>query len=256
MSDNELDEFGTELEDDGQTVPSNRKVRGGEPIADDAGEEKSKTKNFDYVQWTNAGDGVYTYTGQTQATLKSGAYSYFKNQGRLFLQKQELKTDELLEFQDSLSSDLIHEIETFWDSKEVFHKFGFLHKRGYILYGQAGCGKTGILQLVIQKVIAREGLVILVDDPGNLAQITTIIRAIEPTRHLVVIVEDIDAVIRNCGEGGLLSFLDGENQVDDILTIATTNYPERLDKRIISRPRRFDKRIRVLPPEDNTSLKN
>ena len=34
--------------------------------------------------------------------------------------------------------------------------------------------------------------------------------------------------------------LDGENQVENVIYVATTNYPERLDRRFVDRPSRFD----------------
>ena len=52
--------------------------------------------------------------------------------------------------------------------------------------------------------------------------------------------EDIDAIVNRHGETSLLALLDGELQIDNIVTIATTNYPELLDKRITNRPSRFD----------------
>lgn len=42
------------------------------------------------------------------------------------------------------------------------------------------------------------------------------------------------------GEEGYLSLLDGENQVENVIYVATTNYPERLDRRFVDRPSRFD----------------
>ncbi len=38
--------------------------------------------------------------------------------------------------------------------------------------------------------------------------------------------------------------------IDGVLNIATTNYPERLDKRLVSRPRRFDRVLKVDVPSD------
>lgn len=246
---NELEEFGTDIEhDDIRKVSSTPKTMVVENEQTSKVEDKTK---FDYIQWTNVGDGVFTYTGNTQPQLKSGAYTYYKTQGRLFLTKIELQTDELLEFKDSITDNVIEEIEKFWDSKEIFKKYKFLHRRGYIFYGGAGGGKTSTIQLIIKRIIARNGIVLLCSDPDYLSELTKIIRAIEPNRHIVCIFEDIDAIIRGYGDSGLLSFLDGEGQIDDILNIATTNYPERLDPRIISRPRRFDKRVKINPPSES-----
>ena len=42
--------------------------------------------------------------------------------------------------------------------------------------------------------------------------------------------------------------MDGNHQVDKVVNIATTNYPEDLDKRLVSRPRRFDRLIKITSP--------
>ena len=49
----------------------------------------------------------------------------------------------------------------------------------------------------------------------------------------------------------LLNILDGVKQIEDVVYIATTNYPEKLQERITNRPSRFDRRYKVeLPNED------
>jgi len=55
-------------------------------------------------------------------------------------------------------------------------------------------------------------------------------------------------MIDNHGEHHLLGLLDGEHQVDNVVVLATTNYPERLGERIINRPSRFDEVILVDMP--------
>jgi SpoVK/Ycf46/Vps4 family AAA+-type ATPase len=66
------------------------------------------------------------------------------------------------------------------------------------------------------------------------------IRKIEPNRPVIAIFEDLDSLVRRYDENGFLSLLDGESQVNNIVHLATTNYPERLDARFIDRPSRFD----------------
>ncbi len=65
---------------------------------------------------------------------------------------------------------------------------------------------------------------------------------------MVVIWEDIDTIIANYGESQVLSILDGESQVENVVFLATTNYPERLDGRVINRPSRFDKIVKIGMP--------
>ena len=44
---------------------------------------------------------------------------------------------------------------------------------------------------------------------------------------MICIFEDIDAIIQNYGDCVLLQWLDGHHQVDRVINLATTNYPER-----------------------------
>jgi hypothetical protein len=74
----------------------------------------------------------------------------------------------------------------------------------------------------------------------------TRLREVEPDRPVVCI---FDAIIRQCGDSQLLQLLDGNAQINKVVNLASTNYPERLDRRIIARPRRFDRLIKIGPPE-------
>jgi SpoVK/Ycf46/Vps4 family AAA+-type ATPase len=65
-------------------------------------------------------------------------------------------------------------------------------------------------------------------------------RKIEPDRQVLVIIEDIDALIEMYRESDFLNMLDGEAQLQNVVYVATTNYPEKLDKRFKDRPSRFD----------------
>ena len=84
--------------------------------------------------------------------------------------------------------------------------------------------------------------------PGVLTRAMELFRKIEPERPLVCMFEDIDAVIEIHGDSELLQWLDGTHQINKVINIATTNYPERLDRRIVSRPRRFDRIIKIESP--------
>lgn len=122
----------------------------------------------------------------------------------------------------------------------MFRSLGFLWKRGVLLYGPRGSGKTSTLQLIIKEIVNRGGIAVFVKEPKLTASGLEMLRRIEPDRPVVVLVEDIDAIQHNYGEADLLSMLDGDLQIDNVVFIATTNYPEKLDKRLVNRPSRFD----------------
>jgi SpoVK/Ycf46/Vps4 family AAA+-type ATPase len=143
---------------------------------------------------------------------------------------------------------VIAEVQRFWTLKEKFQEYGFSHKRGFMLHGPPGSGKTSTISIIVNDMVKRDGIVILANDPGSLAHMLSAFRQVEPERQLVVIWEDLDSVIDQYGESHVLSILDGECQIENVVFIATTNYPEKLDARIVNRPSRFDKIVKIGMP--------
>jgi chaperone BCS1 len=157
------------------------------------------------------------------------------------LLKQSVTTDNLLELPDDASSKIIAEFDQFWKIGAAFRERGYLHKRGFLLYGPPGSGKTSTVQLLIARLIKdRDGVVLLIESPQTAAQCLSLARKIEPNRPMIAIMEDLDALVQRHGENEYLSLLDGEAQVDSIVFLGTTNYPEFLDRRFVDRPSRFD----------------
>jgi len=110
---------------------------------------------------------------------------------------------------------------------------------------------TSTVQQIIQKVIHDlGGIVLMVQNPGVAVECLKMVRKIEPDRPIITIMEDLDSLVSKYDEAGFLSMLDGEAQVDNILSLATTNYPERLDARFIDRPSRFDVVRKIDYPSD------
>lgn len=77
-----------------------------------------------------------------------------------------------------------------------------------------------------------------------------IIRTIEPSTPIIVIMEDIDNILEysNSVLTKVLNMLDGLKQINKVVYVATTNYPERLQERVSSRPSRFDRRYKISSP--------
>lgn len=194
----------------------------------------------DAKMWAVRGEDYFPCE-QTVPSLPPGQYAigHSENRGLYFIKKK-VCLDNLLVFPDSASDDVLSEIEYFWEQEHAFRKFGFLWKRGILLWGPAGSGKSSILQLLSQKIVDRGGFSVYVDVPSIDARGLEILRRIEPIRPIVVMIEDIDAIVRRHGEAETLALLDGELQIDNVTFVSTTNYPERLDKRLINRPSRFD----------------
>jgi len=246
-ADNNLKDFGTAVNQK-STVSKisdpSEVARGVEPPS--AGEED----NDAFVQWTTNGR-CFAATNKTVPSLPCGVYCIGSTQTGIVFIQEEIVIDDLISFEEGLARNIVNEIETFWSKALLFKKWGFLHRRGFLLYGPPGSGKTIIVHQVMHDIQERNGIVFMCDNPKLLEMGLTIFREIEPNRPVVCVFEDIDAIIRHYGESELLSVLDGESMVDKVLNIATTNYPEELDKRIVARPRRFDRVIKIGMPSYN-----
>lgn len=159
----------------------------------------------------------------------------------VYLDKTIVDIDDIIDLPDSPSAEVIEEIRSFWKMEQKFLDRGFLFKRGVLLWGAPGSGKTTTLQQLISIVVKEyQGIGVFIENPGLASRALQMVRRIEPVRPLVVLIEDIDALVQRYGESEYLALLDGEAQVSNVVYVGTTNYPRRLDRRFVDRPSRFD----------------
>lgn len=206
--------------------------------------------------WSSMKGEEYVAAFPTTPTIPSGLYEIKWNASLQAhtLKKQPMNVDELYELPSAEIKSILEDIECFWERRSTYRDYNFVHKRGILLYGEPGCGKSGIIQLCIKHIIEKKnGLVINIKDEDEVryfSEFITTIKIIEPDRPLIVILEDIDSL---AGEDRysttkLLNILDGIKQIENVVYIATTNYPEKLQERITNRPARFDRRYQVEMP--------
>jgi hypothetical protein len=192
-------------------------------------------------RWAKSDD-LFWPASETCERLEPGFYRFDSIPGvGSCLRKAHISIDDLIRLPDNATTEVLAEFSTFWTLKDRFTARGFLHKRGILLWGAPGSGKTASLMLMAQDIVQHySGIVCQVEHPALAAACLSLIRKIEPDRPIVALIEDLDALVERYGENQFLSLLDGEAQVDRIVFVATTNYPERLDKRFVDRPSRID----------------
>lgn len=214
---------------------------------DDECEDGEKQGLKSYTQWTTADDQIFVPAATTRAKLHPGAWEIEQAPSiGIYFEKVTIKLTDLVQFPDSESDKVINEIRLFWESKDQFTKFRMPHKRGIFLWGPPGSGKSSTVQFVMKDVIDRGGIVIKFYRPELFMKGYRILREIEPDTPVVVIMEDIDAILEDWSESSVLNILDGAvDELENIVFLATTNYPEKLGARVINRPSRFDRRFKI-----------
>lgn len=246
MSD-EIIEFQEKLGTSTGSITTGSNRRGGDVPC--ASQSYIQPDSADTIQWGVLGNGRFVASTSSVEALPSGVYGLeVDNFGRVLFVRKTVITDELIVLPDTASERVIRSIQTFWESKPRFEAKRQIFKRGIMLWGPAGSGKTSTLTLLCSDIIKRDGLVILPGNPQLTTRALEEIRRIEPSRPLICVLEDIDEMVDEHGEHAILALLDGETQIDNVVYVATTNYPERLDRRLVNRPSRFDEVIKVDMP--------
>ena len=170
-----------------------------------------------------------------------------------YLTGQKLHTDLLVPLSgDSAVNKILSEIRKFLSPRtvEIMQDFGLVHRRGVLMYGPPGSGKTSIINLLVRELAESHGVISFINPmPGDFACIGKKIHESDPKRFMLVIYEDFECW---ADDPGLLALLDGQASVPNTMYLATTNYFDKLDKRIVDRPSRFATKIEVGAPSLET----
>lgn len=204
-----------------------------------------------YSRWLKRSNNIFIPTDNSLVvkTIDSGYYDIRNEAGiGYYLFKKEIVLDELLEFPSSVHEEVIKCVKDFWERKAKFKEYNFAFKRGILLHGLPGNGKTCLINICVKHLVDHlNGVVFHLSNVIEMDYYSKfcpeIFRIIEKDRPLIVIMEDIENMCDGSHESTLLNVLDGLDQMENVIYIATTNYIEKLKERIINRPSRFDRRI-------------
>lgn len=202
--------------------------------------------------WLLDGDVARPSTDVTiSKKLLPGVYQIYLDQNMgPFCKRLEVHSDELYLFSDSIVGSLLDEINVFWEKKDIYTEHNLIHKRGILLEGYPGTGKSSIISLLSNEVIKRGGVVFKVVNINNFNIYVDFVinsfRQIEPDTPIITIVEDVDKYVDS---EEFLDFLDGKTSISHHVMIATTNNTTHIPDSFL-RPSRLDLKIEVTHPND------
>ncbi|KAJ7178962.1 P-loop containing nucleoside triphosphate hydrolase protein [Mycena filopes] len=154
---------------------------------------------------------------------------------------------------DEFKKALHKDVYGFFKSEPIYKELAIPWKRGLIMHGPPGNGKTISIK-VIMKTCDAQGFAPLyvksfqhyAGEEAAMAQVFDKARQLSPC---VIVLEDLDALINDRNRSFFLNQLDGLQGNDGLLVIGTTNHFERLDPGLSTRPSRFDRKYLFDDPD-------
>lgn len=201
-------------------------------------------------------DGDYRhYAGddpKMHATLPTGAYTpHIDPMIGLFFKPVKTDGDTLIKLDTRVARQVTREVKDFFDPSITARltSANIKHRRGVILHGVPGTGKTSLVRALFP-LFYQHNAIVLVEPHGDYLEpmIIPAIRKDDPDRPVVIIWDEFE---KNAAysRSELLRLLDGLNSPDHLLTIGTTNYLSKISSQLTSRPSRFGL-ILEMPPLD------
>jgi hypothetical protein len=153
-------------------------------------------------------------------------------------------TFENLILRGSLKRQMQEELPQFFASRAIYEEYRIPWKRGILFLGPPGNGKTHAVKALVNSVqypclYVKSFRSESRTDHDNIQDVFQRARRTAPC---LLIMEDLDSMVDDQNRSFFLNELDGFASNTGIVTLATTNHPERLDPAILHRPSRFDRK--------------
>ncbi len=188
-----------------------------------------------------------TYHDSGIDELPSGIYRLTESNWNTYLAEFTLKKPEQF-IPLKASTDVLNDFNTFKESRALYERLKLVYKRGVMLFGPPGTGKTSSIIELINNIDLSNSVVLFI----NKELPYKFVKGFKnDTRLKIVVFEEFTDILKSCSYSEMLSFLDGENSLENTFIIASTNYPEKLPENIINRPGRFDKIYRIASLTEN-----
>lgn len=197
---------------------------------------------------------VCEWNNQVRQEIMVFENGYWARSQELYQAIQAASFDNLI-LPAQLKEELREDLSRFFAARETYRELGIPWKRGVLLIGPPGNGKTHAVKAIINH-IGKACLYVKTftnqyTDENAIKLVFAQARQMAPC---VLVLEDLDSLIDDNSRSFFLNELDGFERNNGIVVLATTNYPEKLDPAILNRPSRFDRKYYFKLPTEKERL--
>jgi SpoVK/Ycf46/Vps4 family AAA+-type ATPase len=197
--------------------------------------------------------------GVSKYEVNTGTWKIVKTMAGYKLEPTSFVKDSILE--EFVNTKKIEEVvQCFFSNLHLYAEFGIeIPKRGVLLYGPAGTGKSTAISKCIENYTKDGETAVIVWHSAKMEayEVKDFISTFEyvGVKKLILVIEDLGGIenenTRIASDQSLLSLLDNQEKTFTIpiMIIATTNFPENFASNLTNRAGRFDDKIEVGYPD-------
>jgi len=146
---------------------------------------------------------------------------------------------------DNIKTEIKSIVENFLNSKDFYEKNKIPWKRGLLLYGKPGNGKTSLIRTIISKYNFKP---VTISSNANDDTVREAFSYAEEQSPALLYFEDLDSLFDKVDVSSFLNLMDGIAAKNGLFVIATANEVHKLKASITDRPSRFDRKYEIPLP--------
>jgi hypothetical protein len=191
-----------------------------------------------------------------------GIYTFSSCFGAWFKQSTQRPRDIKSIAVGDIEKQILDDFNIFNRSEDEYKKYNEIHKRTYMFTGSPGTGKSTMVK-ILATIMKCDIYYLSFSTELTDSTLDIAIKNLPHNTKYILLLEDLDCAFADrstdlqkskVSHSAIYNILDGVKTTDSVVTIITTNYPEKLDKTLI-RPGRVDMAIQF-KNVDKTQLRD